>query len=125
MTMQEALLKMTSKGFGYAVVVKENKVKGVISDGDLRRNINQLFDKKAGQIATKNPITVKEDIFVAEAIKIMNDNKIGVLVITNNKNRTNRDNAYTRLTKSWSSINFIIKLKSQPNTIALLAQKGE
>jgi len=86
MTMQEALLKMTSKGFGYAVVVKENKVKGVISDGDLRRNINQLFDKKAGQIATKNPITVKEDIFVAEAIKIMNDNKIGVLVITNNKN---------------------------------------
>ena len=86
MTMQEALLKMTSKGFGYAVVVKENKVHGVISDGDLRRHINQLFDKKAGQIATKNPITVKEDIFVAEAIKIMNDNKIGVLVITNNKN---------------------------------------
>ena len=45
----------------------------------------EYLNKKAGEIATKNPITVKQDIFVAEAIKIMNDNKIGVLVITNNK----------------------------------------
>ena len=53
MTMQEALLKMTSKGFGYAVVVKENKVEGVISDGDLRRHINQLFDIKI-QVTEEN-----------------------------------------------------------------------
>ena len=76
---------MTSKGFGYAVV-KEKKLKGVISDGDIRRNINQLFEKKAGEIATLNPITVTDDIFISEAIKIMNDHKIGVLVVINNKN---------------------------------------
>tara|TARA_A100001011_G_scaffold397214_1_gene497522 strand:- start:1536 stop:2498 length:963 start_codon:yes stop_codon:yes gene_type:complete len=86
MPMQEALLKMTSKGFGYAVVVSNNKVKGVISDGDLRRHINQLFNKKAGEIATLNPITVSQEIFASEAIKIMNDHKIGVLIITNSKN---------------------------------------
>ena len=86
MSMQETLLNMTSKGFGYAVVVKEKKLKGVISDGDIRRNINQLFEKKAGEIATLNPITVTDDIFISEAIKIMNDHKIGVLVVINNKN---------------------------------------
>ena len=86
MSMQETLLNMTSKGFGYAVVVKEKKLKGVISDGDIRRNINQLFEKKAGEIATLNPITVTDDIFVSEAIKIMNDHKIGVLVVINNNN---------------------------------------
>ena len=86
MSMQESLLKMTSKGFGYAVVIKKNKLIGVISDGDLRRHINKLFEKNAGQIATKNPITISEDIFASEAIKIMNDNKIGVLVITNENN---------------------------------------
>ena len=86
MSMQETLLNMTSKGFGYAVVVKEKKLKGVISDGDIRRHINQLFEKKAGEIATLNPITVTDDIFVSEAIKIMNDHKIGVLVVINNNN---------------------------------------
>ena len=84
--MQETLLNMTSKGFGYAVVVNEKKLKGVISDGDIRRHINQLFEKKAGEIATLNPITVTDDIFVSEAIKIMNDHKIGVLVVINNNN---------------------------------------
>ena len=68
-------------------VIDENKkLYGSISDGDIRRNINQLFEKKAGEIATLNPITVTDDIFISEAIKIMNDHKIGVLVVINNKN---------------------------------------
>ena len=44
------------------------------------------FGLKAGEIATLNPITVTDDIFVSEAIKIMNDHKIGVLVVINNNN---------------------------------------
>ncbi|MDG2356500.1 MAG: KpsF/GutQ family sugar-phosphate isomerase [Paracoccaceae bacterium] len=84
--MREALLEMSSKGFGYAVVVHNKKVVGVISDGDLRRHIDNLLDKTVGEIATNNPITVSADIFASEAIRIMNTHKIGVLIVTDKDN---------------------------------------
>ena len=86
MPMRQALLEMSSKGFGYAVVVHEKKVVGVISDGDLRRHIDNLLEKTVGEIATNNPITVSEDIFASEALRIMNNHKIGVLIVTDKYN---------------------------------------
>ena len=86
MPMAKALLEMTSKGFGYAVIVENKFVTGVISDGDLRRHINNLLEKNAGEISTNNPITVRPEIFATEALKIMNENKIGVLVVTDKNN---------------------------------------
>ena len=86
MPMREALLEMSSKGFGYAVVVVNKKVVGVISDGDLRRHIDNLLEKTVGEIATNNPITVSADIFASEAMRIMNNHKIGVLIVTDNDN---------------------------------------
>ena len=87
MPMQEALLEMTSKGFGIAVIVNKDKVSGVISDGDLRRHMDHLLERTAGEIATANPITVSPDIFAADALRIMNTHKINVLVVTNKENQ--------------------------------------
>ncbi len=87
MPMREALIEMSSKGFGYAVVVDNNSVVGVISDGDLRRHMNDLLGKTAEEIATKNPITVLPDTFASEALRIMNFHQIGVLVVTNRENQ--------------------------------------
>jgi len=87
MPMQEALLEMTSKGFGIAVIVNKDKVSGVISDGDLRRHMDHLLEKTAGEIATANPITVSPEIFAADALRIMNTHKINVLVVTNKENK--------------------------------------
>ena len=86
MPMREALLEMSSKGFGYAVVLENQKVIGVISDGDIRRNINDLLEKTVGEVATRNPITISSEIFASEALHVMNSNKIGVLVVTDNNN---------------------------------------
>ena len=86
MPMREALLEMSSKGFGYAVVLENRKVIGVISDGDIRRNINDLLEKTVGEVATRNPITISSEIFASEALHVMNSNKIGVLVVTDNNN---------------------------------------
>ena len=86
MPMRDALLEMTSKGFGYAVVVQNKKVAGVISDGDLRRHIDDLMEKTVEEIATKKPITVSPDMFASEALSIMNAHKIGVLVVTDEHN---------------------------------------
>ena len=58
-SMKETLLTMSSKGFGIAAVVNEvGFLVGVITDGDLRRNINDLMSKNAGNIASLSPITL-------------------------------------------------------------------
>jgi arabinose-5-phosphate isomerase len=79
--MQETMLKMGEKGFGLACVIEGGKLLGVISDGDLRRNIDHLHDRTAGEVATKSPKTVPVDMMAAKALAVMNDNKITVLVV--------------------------------------------
>lgn len=79
--MQETMLKMGEKGFGLACVIEQGRLLGVISDGDLRRNIAHLGSRTAGEVATRTPKTVPTDMMAAEALAVMNDNKITVLVV--------------------------------------------
>lgn len=80
--MSEGLITMTSKGFGIAAVADAGgRLLGVISDGDLRRNLDSLMQKTAGEIATANPKTVTPDTLASEALKIMNDAKISALLV--------------------------------------------
>ena len=87
-SMKETLLTMSSKGFGIAAVVDEvGFLVGVITDGDLRRHINDLMSKNAGDIASLSPITVIEETFAVDALNLMQDNKISVLIITSAENK--------------------------------------
>ena len=87
-SMKETLLTMSSKGFGIAAVVNENDfLVGVITDGDLRRHINDLMSKTAGEIASLSPITVIRETFVVDALKLMQENKITVLIVTSAENK--------------------------------------
>lgn len=72
--MDEVLIEMTSKGFGIAGVVNEQgALIGVITDGDLRRNMDNLLGKTAGDVATRNPLTIPPDMFASAALGRMND----------------------------------------------------
>lgn len=80
--MPDTLLKMSEKGFGLACVVgADGRLEGVISDGDLRRNIARLTDGLARDVATRTPRTVPPEMIAATALAIMNTNKITVLVV--------------------------------------------
>ena len=79
--MSEALLTMTSGGFGIAAVVAQGQLAGVITDGDLRRNMADLLGRTAGQVATPDPVTVAPDALAASALAIMNERKIAVLIV--------------------------------------------
>ncbi|KIN75448.1 KpsF/GutQ family sugar-phosphate isomerase [Sulfitobacter guttiformis] len=79
--MQDTLLKMSEKGFGIACVVDHGKLVGVISDGDLRRNSEHLGSRTAQEVATKSPKTVPPDMMAVQALAVMNENKITVLVV--------------------------------------------
>jgi len=87
-SMKETLLTMSSRGFGIAAVVNEKDfLVGVITDGDLRRHINDLMTKTAGEIASLSPITVVKETFVVDALKLMQENKITVLIVTSAENK--------------------------------------
>jgi arabinose-5-phosphate isomerase len=81
--MSEGLLTMTAKGFGVAAVEEGGKLVGVITDGDLRRNIEGLLACRAGDIATRSPVTVRIDTLASEALRLMSDRSISALFVIN------------------------------------------
>ncbi|WP_320820706.1 KpsF/GutQ family sugar-phosphate isomerase [Thalassolituus sp.] len=85
--LSEALLVVTSKGLGMTTVQDDNgDLAGIFTDGDLRRAIDQGVDIHAcsmSDIMTANCKTTTQGILAAEALKIMEDNKINALVVKN------------------------------------------
>ena len=74
MSMQKTLLEMTSKGFGIAGVVDDRgRLIGVITDGDLRRNMDTLLTQTAGEVATRDPLTIAPDALASAALGMMNN----------------------------------------------------
>ncbi|MEX2518398.1 MAG: KpsF/GutQ family sugar-phosphate isomerase [Paracoccaceae bacterium] len=72
--MRETLIEMTSKGFGIAGVLDaDGRLTGVITDGDLRRNMERLLDSVAGDVATYQPATIGPDTLASAALGRMND----------------------------------------------------
>ena len=80
--MADTLLVMTQKGFGTAGVVDEGRLVGVITDGDLRRNMDGLMGKTAFDVATRSPLTAPPEMLAVEAVALMNQRKITTLFVT-------------------------------------------
>ena len=78
------IIEMTHKRLGATVVMKEEQLLGIITDGDLRRmlmkypNIEQV---KAAQIMTSDPKTIDEDALVVDALHKMRENSITQLPV--------------------------------------------
>ncbi|WP_261391726.1 SIS domain-containing protein [Roseovarius atlanticus] len=85
--MSEVLLTMTSKGFGIAILVQDGRVAGVITDGDLRRNMDGLMARSPAKIANPSPVTVRPDLLAAEALALLNTHKIGALLVIDAEDR--------------------------------------
>lgn len=85
--MSEGLVLMSAKGFGLAGLVEDGRLAGIVTDGDLRRNMHRLLDSTAGEVATRNPKTVAPDTLASEALKIMNEAKISALFVVDADHR--------------------------------------
>jgi len=85
--LKETLFTMTSTGMGAANIVGDDgKLAGIITDGDIRRHLEEspdLLNKNAGEIMTVNPKTILKDKLAAEALKIMQDYEIEDLPVVN------------------------------------------
>jgi len=82
---EEIILEMTSKRLGATAVVDESgSLKGIITDGDLRRMLktrDSLSSISAEMIMSSNPLTVNEDCFAAQALAIMQRKNITQLIV--------------------------------------------
>ena len=83
-TLSEALLVVTSKGLGMTTVQDNGKLSGIFTDGDLRRAIDNGVDIHTATMAdvmTVGGKTTTPGTLAAEALKLMEDNKINALVV--------------------------------------------
>ena len=88
--MSDTLLTISQKGFGVVGVLNdEGYLCGIVTDGDLRRNMNGLLDLTAGEVMTKAPTTIGPDSLAEEAVAIMNDKKITCLFVVDPKGSRN------------------------------------
>ena len=81
--MAEAILEMSSKGFGCVAVCDEGgKLVGIVTDGDLRRHLKSDFsmDMPVSQVMTRRPRTIAPDALVAEALENIS-RKISALLV--------------------------------------------
>lgn len=73
---------------GLVIVQSENKIKGVITDGDIRRAMQskqeKFFELKASDLFTQSPKVIEPSMMVSDAEKIMFDNKITSVIVAEN-----------------------------------------
>jgi arabinose-5-phosphate isomerase len=82
--MSDALVEMTSKGFGcVGIVDAHGAIAGIVTDGDLRRHMRpDLMTELVDHVMTKNPKTIRGNLLASEALEILNASKITALIVT-------------------------------------------
>ena len=81
--MPDALIEMTRKGFGVVGVTDtDGRLAGIVTDGDLRRNMDGLLDRSVSEVMTRAPRTISTRALASEALGVMNGTKITTLFAT-------------------------------------------
>lgn len=87
--LKNVINEITSKMLGATAVLNVNKVVGIITDGDIRRMLeeNETFkNKTASDIMTYNPICLNHNVLAVEATKMMNKKNINHVIVLKNSN---------------------------------------
>ncbi len=102
----EALKIMNQKKLGVVVVTKNKFINGLVTDGDLRRELkNYSSSKNLEKFMTKNPLVVNEDMLASKALGIMNEKKITSLLVVSNKDYNKRN----KVIKGIIHIHFLLQ----------------
>ncbi len=86
---KDVIIEISKKRLGTTAVVNQNKIIGIITDGDIRRmlennaNISELL---AGDIMSSSPIILNYDTMAIKALNIMQENNITQILVTENEN---------------------------------------
>ena len=87
---KDVIIEISRKRVGATVIIEENKILGIITDGDIRRMLQKNIDInkiKAGDIMTKNPKTIPANALAVSALKIMKEHNINQLIAVDDNNK--------------------------------------
>jgi arabinose-5-phosphate isomerase len=83
--MRDVIYEMSSKKLGMTCVVDgDDRLAGIITDGDLRRHMEKadvILELSAGELMTRSPVSIPPAMLAAEAVHIMEQRKITALVV--------------------------------------------
>ena len=103
---KEAVKVMSQKKLGIIVITKNKFIKGLMTDGDIRRAIDDRSNEKNINKFTKNfPLFINENMPASKALAIMNDKKITSLLVVSDKDYKKEK----KLLKGIIHIHFILK----------------
>lgn len=84
---RDVIISISASSHGITVVTQDEKIIGVITDGDLRRMLmkeDDISKVQAKDIMSANPKTIERDTLAKAAMKILKENNIGQLIVTEN-----------------------------------------
>ena len=103
---KQALKVMNQKKLGIIVVTHKKFIKGLITDGDLRRKINNSPQKKSlDDIIRNNPLVISENTPALKALGLMSEKKITSLLVVKDKH----ENKKNKILKGIIHIHFLLK----------------
>ena len=103
---KEALKIMNQKNLGVIVVMKKNFIKGIVTDGDLRRELKNYDNNESlDKFITNFPLVVNESMPASKALAIMNERKITSLLVVSDKNLNKKNKSL----KGIIHIHFLLK----------------
>jgi arabinose-5-phosphate isomerase len=79
--MQDVILTMSGKGFGTAIVCEGGHPIGVITDGDMRRNIDRLWQSSANDLILGCPLTIEPTSTAASALQLMHQEGVTSIIV--------------------------------------------
>ena len=89
--MRDVIYEISRQKLGMACVIDDrDRLVGIITDGDLRRHMmgaTMLLDRRAGDVMTRDPITVRRDTLAAEALHILEQRKITAVVVVDEEQK--------------------------------------
>ena len=103
---KEALKIMNQKKLGIVVIQKNRYITGLVTDGDLRRELKNFpRDGNLQKFMTKKPLVVSEDILASKALGIMNEKKITSLLVVSEKDYKKKN----KILKGIINIHFLLQ----------------
>lgn len=87
-TLKEAIIELSKKGLGVVYIVDDDTLLGVITDGDLRRQLEKgadVYSLKVQDVMTTNPTTIVSGKLAVVALNVMREKNISCLPIMSNE----------------------------------------
>lgn len=82
--LKEAIIELSRKKAGIVAVMQEDRIAGIITEGNLRRALEQemdVYSMKVDEIMTRNPVCITEGKLAVDAMKLLHEKNISSLIV--------------------------------------------